>query len=84
MPDKAAPSVVDPELAQKQDEELESMRAIVGEDWEDLPPSRGAWGRIEEGWWRMRIRGCEDRVGVTLKGRLTKVSWMQWSQPGRC
>jgi translation initiation factor 2-alpha kinase 4 len=58
-----------------QQQELESMRAIFLDDWKDLPPVRTAWGtKGEVGWWTVRLKRHDGLVGVTLKGRLPKVS----------
>ena len=46
------------------------------DDWNDIPPKKTAWGTEgEAGWWEIRLKGREDeRVAVTLRGRLTKAS----------
>jgi hypothetical protein len=58
-----------------QSEELEAMRAIFGDDWNDISPAKTAWGIAgQEGWWEVKLRAKDGKVGVTLKGRMGKVS----------
>lgn len=57
-----------------QQDELEAMRAIFGDDWHDISPSKTAWGAVESGWWVVRLKAHDDRVGISLKGKLLKVS----------
>ena len=57
-----------------QHEELEAMRAIFGDEWHDISPSKTAWGTpLESGWWTVRLRAHDGRVAVSLKGKLLKV-----------
>ena len=59
---------------QIQEEELQAMRAIFGEDWKDIPPEKTAWGTAaQSGWWQVRLKAHEGKVGVTLKGKFLKV-----------
>jgi hypothetical protein len=60
-------------LKVRQDEELQVLRAIAGEDWTDVPTYKSAWGKEEAGWWKYALKACDDLVGVTIKGRLPKV-----------
>ena len=63
------------DLLSPQEEELEALRSIWGDEWVDLPPQKTAWNvKGEEGWWTVRVKGSDERVSVKLKGRLTKVS----------
>lgn len=59
-----------------QHDELQSMRAIYGDDWKDVEPGKTAWGTKEQnaGWWEVRLGVREGRVGCVLKGRMLKVS----------
>lgn len=60
---------------QRQEDELQALRAIYAEDWHDVPPKKTAWGTAaEEGWWEVRVKGEDERVQVGIKGRMTKVS----------
>ena len=44
------------------------------DDWSDIPPKKTAWGTESEGgWWEVRLRVEDGRVGVALKGRMIKV-----------
>jgi translation initiation factor 2-alpha kinase 4 len=57
-----------------QHEELEAMRAIFGDDWHDISPSKTAWGTsVETGWWIVRLRAHDGRIAISLKGKLLKV-----------
>lgn len=57
-----------------QDEELEALRAIFEEEWTDVPTKITAWGTEEQGgWWEVKLKGEDERVSVTLRGRMTKV-----------
>jgi hypothetical protein len=68
---------------QIQEDELQAMRAIFGEDWQDIPPEKTAWGTAaQSGWWQVRLKAHENKVGVTLKGKFLKVRRL-W-QSGSC
>jgi len=59
---------------QIQEEELQAMRAIFGDDWKDIPSEKTAWGTAaQSGWWQVRLKAHEGKVGVTLKGKFLKV-----------
>ncbi|KAL7420932.1 eukaryotic translation initiation factor 2-alpha kinase [Cryptotrichosporon argae] len=56
-----------------QEEELEALRAIFEDDWNDIPPKKTAWGQQESGWWEVTLRAEDDaRVSVKMRGRMTK------------
>jgi translation initiation factor 2-alpha kinase 4 len=50
------------------------MRAIFGDDWQDIPTKKTAWGTaVDSGWWQIRLKALEGKVAVTLKGKLSRV-----------